>query len=189
VGLEKKFVDLVVARNPNVIDLEMGLPAYSTSPKERRAIKMDLVALESTDHGWQIVFWEAKLADDSRARCRGEVEPGRKPEVLKQLADYTNWLRHENNCELVAREYKNTCGLLVELHKIVKRFNPGIQELGAGIQAVAADSTQPLLVDLEPRLLIDGRDTHTTQTFTKKSIWRSFARQVFMFSWSKITIR
>ena len=45
-----------------------------------------------------------------------------------------------------------------DLHEIVKGFNPGIQELGTGIQAVAAEAAQPLLVDDEPRLLIDGRD-------------------------------
>lgn len=164
-GLEKRFVDLVVARNPNVIDLEMGLPAYSTSPYERRAARMDMVALEPTRDGWQIVFWEAKLASDGRARCSGPVVPKLEPKVLKQLWDYTDWLRHENNCELVAREYQNACRLLVDLHEIVKGFNPGIQELGAGIQAVAAEAAQPLLVDDEPRLLIDGRDPDPSRTF------------------------
>jgi hypothetical protein len=37
VGDEKRFVDDVVAWNPNVIDLEMGLPAYSSAPGERTA--------------------------------------------------------------------------------------------------------------------------------------------------------
>lgn len=65
-GKEKKFVDLIVARNPNTIDLEMALPAYSVDPTERRAPRMDLVAIEPVGERWQIVFWEAKLVDDGR---------------------------------------------------------------------------------------------------------------------------
>ena len=164
-GDEKRFVDLVVARNPDVIDLEMGLPAYSMSPDERRAVKMDLVALELTKQGWRIMFWEVKLAADSRARCEGEVIPGKKPEVLKQIADYTKWLGPKKRRDLVAREYENACRLLVKLHIIAKRLNPYIQELGTGIQAVAADGAQPLLVDDKPRLLIDGRDHILTRSF------------------------
>jgi hypothetical protein len=69
VGKEKRFVDMIVARNPDTIDLEMALPAHS---KERKAPRMDLVALEPVGDRWQIVFWEAKLVDDARARCRGD---------------------------------------------------------------------------------------------------------------------
>ena len=170
-GDEKRFVDLVVARNPNVIDLEMGLPAYSMSPDERRAVKMDLVALELTKQGWRIMFWEVKLAADSRARCEGVVIPGQKPEVLKQMADYTKWLGPKKYRDLVALEYENACRLLVKLHIIAKRLNPDIQELGMGIQAVAADGAQPLLVDDKPRLLIDGRDPILTRSFIDNGHW------------------
>lgn len=38
---EERFVDLVVAHNSDVIDLEMGLPAYSKIPEERRAPRID----------------------------------------------------------------------------------------------------------------------------------------------------
>ena len=68
IGDEKHFVDLVVARNPDAIDLEMALPAYSLVPEERIAPRMDLVALEPVGNRWRIVFWEAKLVDDARAR-------------------------------------------------------------------------------------------------------------------------
>ena len=85
VGKEKQFVDLIVARNPDTIELEMALPAYSVDPKERIAPRMDLVALESVGDRWRIVFWEAKLVDDARARCRGDAVP---PKVIDQLAQY-----------------------------------------------------------------------------------------------------
>jgi hypothetical protein len=154
VGKEKRFVDLIVARNPDTIDLEMALPAYSVDPKERIAPRMDLVALESVGDRWRIVFWEAKLVDDARARCRGDAVP---PKVIDQLAQYTSWLTYPNNRDLVARAYQNTCRLLVEFHGLAKRVNAGIEELGPGIVAAAAADAPSLLVDDEPRLLIDNR--------------------------------
>jgi hypothetical protein len=90
---EKRFVDLIVARNPNTIDLEMALPAYSLVREERIAPRMDLVALEPAGNGWQIVFWEAKLVDDGRARCRGDDVS---PKVIAQLGQYTSWPRRSS---------------------------------------------------------------------------------------------
>jgi hypothetical protein len=148
VGKEKRFVDMIVARNPDTIDLEMALPAYS---KERKAPRMDLVALEPVGDRWQIVFWEAKLVDDARARCRGDDVS---PKVVEQLAQYTGWLRHANHRDLVARAYQNTCRLLVKFRGLAQRVNPGIEELGRGIVAAAVADAPSLLVDYEPRLLI-----------------------------------
>jgi hypothetical protein len=150
VGPEKRFVDMIVARNPNTIDLEMALPTYS---KDRKSPRMDLVALEQAGNCWRIVFWEAKLVDDGRARCRGEDAP----EVVDQLKKYTSWLRHANHRELVASAYQNTCRLLVEFRELAKRVNPAIEELGPGIVAAAAIEAPSLLVDDGPRLLIDNR--------------------------------
>ena len=153
VGKEKRFVDLVVARNPDTIDLEMALPAYLLDPKDRKSPRMDLVVLEPVDDRWRIVFWEAKLVDDSRARCRG-AQP---PEVIKQLAQYTTWLGHAGHHELVAAAYQNVCRLLVEFREIAKGVNPEIEELGPGIVAAAASDAPALLIDDKPRLLIDDR--------------------------------
>ncbi len=150
-GDEKPFVDLVVAQNPNVIDLEMGLPAYSASLTERRAPRMDLVALEPIRDRWQVVFWEAKLAGDERARSRLT------PKVLQQIEDYKRWLGNKDNRERVVHAYRRTCCLLVCLREIAKRFNPQIEELGAGIRAVAAPDAPLPLIDAEPCLLIDDR--------------------------------
>ena len=147
-------MDLVVARNPDTIDLEMALPAYSPDRKERKAPRMDLVALEPAGDRWQIVFWEAKLVDDARARCRG-VDAS--PKVVDQLKQYTRWLRHDNHRELVAAAYQNVCRLLVEFRRLANWVSPKIEELGRGIIAVAAVDAPSLIVDDEPRLLIDGR--------------------------------
>jgi hypothetical protein len=56
IGQEKRFVDLVVAHNHDVIDLEMGLPSYS---EERRAPRIDLLALEHCEGWWKVASWEA----------------------------------------------------------------------------------------------------------------------------------
>ena len=65
VGHEKCFVDLIVAHNPNVIDLEMGLPAYSNAPGKNRAPRIDLRGART--ERWLVarsILWEAKLVDD-----------------------------------------------------------------------------------------------------------------------------
>jgi hypothetical protein len=150
VGEEKRFVDLVVARNPNIIDLEIALPAY---PKKRTAQRMDLVALEKVGNRWRVVFWEAKLVADGRARCKGKGEP----RVIQQLQDYTDWLDYENHQGIVTQAYQRTCRRLVELHAVAKRFRADIEELGLGIEEFAVDGVAPLLIDKTPRLLIDDR--------------------------------
>jgi hypothetical protein len=153
VGHEKRFVDLIVAHNPNVIDLEMGLPAYSKAPGKNRAPRMDLVALEPNGGWWQVVFWEAKLVDDGRARCRGSDAPR---VVVGQLADYTDWLDDEGRKNRVVRAYQETCRMLVGLHAVARCVCPEIQELGSGIRAVAAAGAPPLGIDCKPRLVIDN---------------------------------
>jgi hypothetical protein len=155
-GAEKRFVDLVVGRNPNIVNFEMGLPAYSEA---RTAPRMDLVGLEPVDDRWRIVFWEAKLVEDGRARSRGE------PRVIRQLTDYTQWLGHGNHRDLVAEAYQRACRLLVDLHAVAKRYRSDIEELGRGIREVAARDAPPLSIDDKPRLLIDDRSRNIA--FTK----------------------
>lgn len=166
-GREKRFVDLIVSHNRDVIDLEMGLPAYSL---ERRAPRIDLLALEHSEGQWQIVSWEVKLVGDGRARCNGD----QLPEVVHQLKHYIEWLSDDDRAEGVILAYKENCRLLVKLHEIARRMRPGIEELGPGIQAVgASDAALPLLVK-RPRLLIayDKDDESFTQNghFDKLSL-------------------
>ena len=151
-GEEKAFVEQVVSRNENVVDLEMALPAYS--PSERTAPRMDLVALEAIGPSWKIVFWEAKLVKDSRARCSGDAEP----EVCRQLKSYTTWLAHGQHKEHVTKAYTGACEILVGMHAIAKTLNPGIRPLGEAIVAIASGNAAPLTVDDKPRLLIDDRE-------------------------------
>ena len=148
-GPEKRFVDLVVGNNPNVIDLEMAVPAFKDRQGLRRAPRMDLVALEPHDDRWRVVFWEVKRVDDPRARSRGDV-----PHVCKkQLAPFAEWLEYSHT--LVAAAYTRVCQILVTFHEHAKRLRPDIEDLGVGIRAVASVGAPRLLVDCSPRLLID----------------------------------
>lgn len=154
VGKEKAFVDRVIAHNPNAIDMEMALPA-AVEAETKVAVRMDLVTLEPSGDGWKVVFWEAKRSDDQRIRCQA----GDKPHVMThQIEPYISWLRWKGNMELVARAYQDTCKVLLEFHRLAKRINPAIGNLGPGIVAVAQSDAQLPLVDNKPRVLIDDRE-------------------------------
>lgn len=148
-GVEKKFVDKVVAENPNIIDLEMGLPAWR---EQKTAPRMDIVEIETSGNGRRVVFWEAKRISDSRVRCRVDVVRDEKPEVLKQLAAYRRFLTEEDtHMELVAVAYKNAANLLKKLRDMADDLGEK-HPLGAEILAAASEAN--LGVDHNPRLLV-----------------------------------
>ena len=153
-GREKCFVDEVVARNTNVIDLEMGLPATGDV---KTAPRMDLVALEEAANGWRIVFWEAKLMGDGRLRRSGDLVP----EVVAQLNAYMLWMAHPGNTERVAKAYHEACRLFVRFHSLAQSVGAAPAQLGRGIIAVATAATAPE-VDMQPRLIIEDRVPNAT---------------------------
>jgi len=147
-GDEKKFVDELVTANPNIIDLEMGLPAEDGG--KRRAPRIDLVAIEAG----KVVFWEAKLVKDGRMRTRGDVVldgAEKMPEVLNQLHDYKEFLAVPANRELVATAYKETFNILSRLWKLAGRSDSNPAIWAPGIQP------NDLGVNPYPRLVIDNR--------------------------------
>ena len=150
-GREKAFVEQVVSRNENVVDLEMALPAVADEASRRIAPRMDIVAFERAGSSWRVVFWEAKLVNDPRARCRPPAEP----EVCRQLKSYTDWLNYGNHRKIVTTAYANASRVLVGMHGIAKDLNPNIRPLGEAITAVAKGTE--LTIDDKPRLLIDDR--------------------------------
>jgi hypothetical protein len=104
-GREKKSVDDLVSDNPSIIDLEMGLPAYA---ERTTAPRMDCVALEQEKGVIRIVFWEAKMIDDSRLRSRSV------PKVVGQVNIYRNYLSDAARARSVAQAYRTVCYLLNE---------------------------------------------------------------------------
>lgn len=157
-GGEKFFVDELVGRNANAIDLEAGLPADPELWEEKSAPRMDLVSLEPCGNHWRLAFWEAKLVTNSEARCQSGL-----PEVVEQLEKYETWL--EKNRRIVCEAYRRTCADLVQFHEMAKALHPEIGELGNGIVAVAGEDASELCFDSKPRLIID--DISKNAAFTQ----------------------
>ncbi|MGH6789470.1 MAG: hypothetical protein ACRECC_07270 [Pseudolabrys sp.] len=150
-GKEKFFVDGVVSENAGVIDLEMGLPAYEgqrlTEDGKKRAPRIDLVALERKSTSLSIVFWEAKLINDSRLVAKET------PKVLDQLEDYRKYLKDDQRRVAICNAYRSNCSMLAKLHEMASKLNPAIAPLGADVISVAM-TADALDVDIAPRILI-----------------------------------
>jgi len=142
---EKTYVDEVVAQNGRVIDLEMGLPAWSG---RATALRMDLVALESTAGRLRIVFYEAKKISDKR------LVSTKSPEVLQQLQDYRKYLADPDHANRVKCAYRRNCCILLKLHDLAKKIHPKIEPLNSLIVDAAQSNASELDVCLEPRLAI-----------------------------------
>jgi hypothetical protein len=103
---EKAEVERVVADNPGVIDLEMGLPAHGD---QTTALRMDLIALEPNGQGSKVVFWEAKRVTDGRLKAKAGD-----PEVMSQINAYRAYLADADHRRAVIEAYAKTCALLVD---------------------------------------------------------------------------
>lgn len=150
-GREKYFVDLAVAHNDSVVDLEIGLPRLVGA--EGGAPRMDLALLEQSGSNGQVkvVFWEAKTIDDGRLRAFDPSDV----EVHKQLQKYVTFMEDDrdanNRRQGVAEAYRASCKLLIELSEMVPQENPvTLSQLVK--QAARADSD--LVVEKRPRLVI-----------------------------------
>jgi len=145
---EKRGVAAIVARSPNVIDLEMALPADKKSkhPEDQSAPRMDIVALERFQNRARIVGYEAKTFHDSRLRSANGT-----PEVLKQLSRYERWLTMPDRKKQVEEAYKNCCSLIIQLNDM--REPDQRIPLHALIYEVANGNLE-LEADIKPRLII-----------------------------------
>lgn len=152
-GAEKSFVERLVSANPDVIDLEMTLPALAGT---RSAVRVDLVALEPNGDGWKLVFWEAKMVKNPEARAKGDATP----KVVGQQRQYHNWLdaAGRDNKADVLRAYRQVCRDMVQIHTAVAKSNVGadLPPLGKGIVAVAEGAR--LTLDEKVRLIIDNAE-------------------------------
>jgi hypothetical protein len=119
---EKRFVDRLIASNPSVIDLEMGLPAGEAVAGEgKSAPRMDLVVAQG-EYGKprQIAFWEAKCSINSELRAEAdylELDGKRVagPKVIHQLRKYQQWMSQDNRITQVQAAYSKTATILLDL--------------------------------------------------------------------------
>jgi hypothetical protein len=154
-GVEKTCVDELVAANPSIIDLEMGLPKI--------AQRMDCIALEREQGVISVVFWEAKMIDDPRLRSKSKAK------VITQLKGYRDFLEADaRELKSVERAYQETCKLLVKFHGMAAQF-PDRPALDPLVIAVANEATV-LKVDCTPRLVIFGGK------YEKKSKWDDYRK-------------
>jgi hypothetical protein len=176
-GYEKAGVECVVAANPNVIDLEMGIPwwpeqsADAGTPERtgKSAPRMDMIALENSPDGRiHVVFWEAKTLGDKRLRSRSN------PEVILQLALYNAYLDRLVYRDAVAAAYVETCKLLEIFHHMATEL-PGEAELpplGNFVSRIASGRERPV-VDPVPRLLIFPAELTLGEFERQVSTWSS----------------
>jgi hypothetical protein len=151
-GNEKIFVDDVVEENPSIIDLEMGLPAWTVV---RAAPRMDMVALEAyAEMAVKIVFWEAKLIDNDELVSGPQTDP----KVVGQLEKYVAFLADEERRSHVMNAYRATCRVLIELHKTASVLHREVGDTGLpdldNLVKIAARPDSDIRIDREPRLAI-----------------------------------
>ncbi len=153
-GDEKRFVDDLIAVTPNVIDLEMGLPADEDAVgKSRTAPRMDMVVAQ----GCEIAFWEAKSSVNSELRARAsyrELTDGgycEGPHVIWQLRRYERWVSRPARRSQVRDAYVETARILLDLAELSGKHGPAIdawRELAA--------SGEKATVILPPGIVIAG---------------------------------
>lgn len=172
VGEEKDAVDQTIAGNPEIIDLEMGLPA---EPGSRSAYRMDVVALERSPEGPRVVFWEAKLIADPRLRSRDKKTGALK--VVNQLQQYARYVEDEGRRAAVGAAYAETCRLLVRLHSAAAEFGPAPQLDDIVRQAAASKGS--LAVDPRPRLVVfDAGQASRALVEAVNALWAGGVRGV-----------
>lgn len=145
---EKAEVERVVAENPGVIDLEMGLPAHGD---QKTALRMDLIALEPNGQGSKVVFWEAKRVTDGRLKAKDGD-----PEVMSQINAYRDYLADADHRRAVIDAYAQTCALLVDFAEAASRDGKPFG-LDPQLSRVARNRDR-LDIDTTPRLVIFGTE-------------------------------
>jgi hypothetical protein len=155
---EKRFVDDLIAANPGVIDLEMGLPANDAAGSERVAPRMDLVIVEMDgNQPPSIAFWEAKCANNGELRSSEEwheLEGGgfTGPKVINQIEKYVSWMDGENRVAEVRDAYRATATILQDFDRLFRGENAVAPDCVRIWQALAASSKPSVIV--EPGIVI-----------------------------------
>lgn len=164
---EKRFVDDLVAVNPGVIDLEMGLPAYE-GDDDRAAPRMDLVVAQpGPGAAASLAFWEAKCSTNGELRSslpyqrliadsfREDCYSG--PAILNQIDKYVHWMGKGQRADDVRAAYRATARTLLKLHETFAA-NDGGEPACVGIWKILA--AQPAAIVVRPGVVIGNYCPH-----------------------------
>jgi hypothetical protein len=140
---EKRGVAAIAARNPNVIDVEMALPAESGpsaivngKPTAKVAPRMDIVALESDEADRpRIAFYEAKLLSNPELRAVDQ------PKIFDQLKIYETYVTQPKRREQIIEAYRQTSIFLRELGEM----------RGISVNSIVEQATVRGNLDLDPK--------------------------------------
>lgn len=146
---EKRFVDDLVAANPGIIDLEMGLPASDLPGSERVAPRMDLVIVQVADDAFPIIaFWEAKCANNGELRASDDNAP----KVLGQVDRYVRWMSENGRVAQVQEAYRNTAATLIKFYHLFRGQEGDVPECVQLWKALAATEAPAIIV--QPGIVI-----------------------------------
>ena len=131
-GSEKLFVEDLIASNPNVIDMEIALPADDRliGPDGKKAApRMDLALVDTHNAPIAVNFWEAKMAENPDLRARDEIDvaAGRGAKVAFQLGKYETWLGLAGREDEVREAFGEAGSILVELAEFFGKSGPAVQ--------------------------------------------------------------
>ena len=144
-GDEKTGIQDIIKANFNILDVEI---AFGKDESESGAPRLDFAALQDSDDGVKVVFFEAKRFDNHKALRKQGAE---KPEVVEQIATYQSKLR--DNRGAVIKSYCRVCGNLHSLHGVAERH----PERHAMLERVASGVAE-LTIDEDPVLIVFGFD-------------------------------
>jgi hypothetical protein len=144
---EKRGVAAIVARNSNVIDVEMGLPANKpVSPGDGKAApRMDIVAIERDEviDNLKLVFYEVKGFWNSGLRSRSL-----NPKLFDQLDKYEKYVMIPERRQQIVDAYRNGCNFIRMVHDARgTTLHPFIDAITHGAE---------LGLDPKPRLVVFG---------------------------------
>lgn len=155
---EKRFVDDLVAANPGIIDLEMGLPAIDAPGSPRVAPRMDIAIVQTDSRRCSIAFWEAKCANNSELRSGSDYAESSDgsftgPKVINQVRKYIGWMAHDGHIEDVATAYRATGELLLQFYQLFWSPSHASAPDCVGIWQALVETEKPMVI-VDPGLVI-----------------------------------
>jgi hypothetical protein len=156
-GVEKGGIAKILARNSNVIDLEVAFGTPPANDGEKSKIpRIDLVAVQKHEDGVALVFYEAKDYGNDELRSS---EPNDVP-VLNQMRKYEDEISRRR--VQIAEAYRNHCRDLLEIaipaSKATDNGGGDLSSTRRELLELVAYHPDKLYVALQPRLLIFGFD-------------------------------